>query len=405
MSEEAEDAVEGNKEDNNENGKGKQRVSAEDAIREYIGAYIDSYMDHVEELNVNESEFPLFYTNYPFEVAGYILPDKSLCILFSGLAPAMKIEVQKGAFKKVDSEIAEKKYHHICCYPPSFLYTKDNAKTEARSDVKQDIENAKQLSREDIDGINKAETLRSLRLLAVAMPWIQSRKSLDPARTKALKSESSKFEPGNLKLDKEADFSEYQKKLGDLETTLLGIKQEVPSKDSISTSTVVPLPPPPPQGTNINIEIKQPEAQVKEDTFDDNTDLDILRLKKTLYIQTTDIEDLRRGVIELTNKMATYEQLRQTVFRMNRKVYDADARMGNVEKSNRETMKKAAEMRLEQREENKKTRRFIIDKTKKARNQAMTIGFVAIGISVVTLIFGLPLIIDGWETISNFFGI
>jgi hypothetical protein len=317
----------------------------------------------------------------------------------------MKIEVKKENFKTVDSEIAEKKYHHICCYPPSHLNTSDNAKTEARSDVKQDIENAKQLSREDIDGISKAETLRSLRLLAVAMPWIKSRKSLDPTRAEILKSGSLKFESGNLKLDKEADFSEFQKKLGELETALIGTEQEGLSKDTTSASASVPIPPPPPQGTNINIEIKQQESKVKEDAFDDKTDLDILRLKKTLYIQTTDIEDLRRKVTELTNKMTTYEQLRQTVFRMNRKVYDADARMGNVEKSNRETMKKAAEVRVEQREENKKTRRFIIDKTKKARNQAMILGFVAIGISVVTLLFGLPLIIDGWETISSFFGI
>jgi hypothetical protein len=305
-------------------------------------------------------------------------------------------------FETADNKIAKKKFHHICCYPPSHLYTRENAKSEARKDVQQDVGNAKQLSREDIDGISKGETLRTLRLLAVVMPWMKSRKSLDPTHARALKAESSKFEPENLILEKDQDFSDYLNTLNKLETTLMGPNVEV--AESVSSRTMT-IPPPPPPGTNISIEIKQPEPLKKEEVFDDKTDLDILRLKKTLYIQTTDIEDLRRKVSELSNKIATYEQLRQTVFRMNRKVYDTDARMVNVEKNNMDTMKKAAEMKVEQREENKKTRRFIIDKTKKARNQAMILGFVAIGISLVTLLFGLPLIIEYWHVVQSFFGI
>lgn len=397
MSEEAEDS--------GTESKKNQKLSQEDEIKEYVGAYIDSYMDYVEELNVNESQFPLFYTNYPFEVTCYILPDRSLCILFTGLAPSMKILTKNADFKVVDSEIVEKKYHHILCYPASHVYTKEEAKAEARSDVRADIENAKQLSREDIDGISKAEALRSLRLLSVAMPWILSRKSLDPVRAETLRTQSSEFESDNLKLNKEEEFSEFMNKLIRLESVLLGIKGSKPKEKLQKIADVPPpIPPPPPQGTNINIEIKQPETPMKEETMDDKTDLEILRLKKTLYIQTTDIEDLRRKVTELSNKIATYEQMRQTVFRMNRKVYDADTRMGRMEKSNMETLKKATEMRVEQREENKKTRRFIIDKTKKARNQAMILGFIAIGFSLITLLFGLPLIIEYWHVVQNFFG-
>jgi hypothetical protein len=386
-------------------GKDVKEKSKEDIISEYIGAYIDSYMDYVEELNVKESEFPLFYINYPFDARGYILPDNSACILFSGLAPGLSINVMKKDYKFVDGAMAQKRYHHICCYPPAQSFTKEEAKTQARADVKLDIEYAKSLSREDIDGISKAETLRSLRLLSVAFSWLKSRNSLDSARKKTIISQAAKFQSDNLELKKDEDFSLFSKKIRELEISLLGIvpppPKEKPKKEETKKeeSANEVMAPPPPLGTNINIEIKQPDAQAKEELLEDRTDLDILRLKKTLYIQTTDIEELRRKVNELTNKMATYEQLRQTVFRINRKVYDTDARMVNVEKSNREVLKKIAESRAEQREENKKTRRFIIEKTKSARNQAMVLGIAAIGFAVVVLV------IAKWEEVRTFLGI
>jgi hypothetical protein len=381
-------------------GKEEKTGSKEGELSEYIGTYIDSYMDYVEELNVKESEFPLFYINYPFDVKGYILPDGSSCVLFSGLAPGMIIKVMKKPFSFVDGEMSQKKYHHICCYPPNQSYTKEVAKEKAREDVKLDIENAKILSREDIDGIAKAETLRSLRLLTNGYFWLIARKSLDSARKKTLNSQSAKFQSENLRLKEDEDFAQYSSKIRELEISLLGIIPPPPKEEPKKKETAEEaMAPPPPLGTNINIEIKQPETQTKEETMEDKMDLDILRLKKTLYIQTTDIEDLRRKVMELSNKMATYEQLRQTVFRINRKVYDADARMGRIEKSNNEILKKVAEARLEQREENKKTRRFIIDKTKSARNQAMVLGIAAIGFAVVVLI------IAKWEEVRTFLGI
>jgi hypothetical protein len=203
-----------------------------------------------------------------------------------------------------------------------------------------------------------------------------------------------------LRYKEDEDFAQYSSKIRELEISLLGIIPPPPKEEPKKKETAEEaMAPPPPLGTNINIEIKQPETQTKEETMEDKMDLDILRLKKTLYIQTTDIEDLRRKVMELSNKMATYEQLRQTVFRINRKVYDADARMGRIEKSNNEILKKVAEARLEQREENKKTRRFIIDKTKSARNQAMVLGIAAIGFAVVVLI------IAKWEEVRTFLGI
>jgi hypothetical protein len=384
----------------------KEKISAENAIRIYIGAYIDSYMDHVEELNIKESDFPLFYTNYPFDVTCYILPDNSICVLFRGLASAMKIEVIKEDYNTVDAEISEKRFHHICCYPPSHSYTPEEARREAKSDVKQDIENAQMLVRDDVDAISKAETLRSIRILNVVTPWISKRQVGKGTLKVPPPNEASKFESDNLKIRESEDFINYSERLRNLVIPLLGAPPPKPESDVEvkTTTTPAPIPPPGQPATNINIEIKQPETPQKEEAFDDKMDMDILRLKKTLYLQTTDIEELRRSIRDITNKLTNYEQMRQTVFRMNRRVFDADTRIGNVEKSNRDSMKKVAEMKAEQREENKKTRRFIEEKSKKARNQAMILGVVAIAISMVTLLFGLPLIIEYWEVVSNFFG-
>jgi hypothetical protein len=382
----------------------KDKVSAENAIRIYIGAYIDSYMDNVEELNIKESDFPLFYTNYPFDVICYILPDNSICILFRGLASAMKIEVKKVEFETVDAEISEKRFHHICCYPPSHAYTPEEARKEAKSDVEQDVKSTQFLTRDDVDGIAKAETLRSIRILTVVTPWILKRQLGKGTIKVPPPHEASKYELDNIQIKDDEDFTKYSGRLKKLEIGLLGTPPSKPEPEVTTPAAQIPIPPPVQPATNINIEIKQPDTPSKEEAFDDKTDMDILRLKKTLYLQTTDIEELRRSVKDLSNKLTNYEQMRQTVFRMNRRVFDADTRMGNVEKSNRDSMKKVAEMKAEQREENKKTRRFIEEKSKKARNQAMILGFVAIAISMVTLLFGLPLIIEYWDVVRNFFG-
>ncbi|UCE73529.1 MAG: hypothetical protein JSV56_10950 [Methanomassiliicoccales archaeon] len=384
------------------------KLSAEQAIKAYIGTYIDSYMDYVEELNLNEADFPLFYTYYPFVVRGYILPDNSTCILFEGLASSADIIVEKADFNSVDSEITKRKFDHICCYPPSHLYTKEEARFQARKDVDQDVENARALGREKTEFAKRDETLKSIKLLNVTIPWIGTRKTEQGTLRSPPKTEATKFTFEELKIKENEDFSSYSERVKNLETAIFtpSKKESVPAAGKAALTPSTPLSPPPvvPQGANISIEIKQPEAPVKEEKYDEKKDLDILRLKKTLYIQTTDIEDLRRRVMELTNKFGNIEQMRQTVFRMNRKVYDMDARMSNVEKTNRDTMKKVAEMRAEQREENKKMRRFITEKAKKSRNQAMMVGFVAIAISLVTLFFGLPLIVEYWDVVSNFFG-
>ncbi|MCK4820568.1 hypothetical protein KA005_32685, partial [bacterium] len=259
---------------------------------------------------------------------------------------------------------------------------------------------------DDVDGVAKAETLRTIRILSVAMPWILKREVGKGALKAPSPDKVSNYEPENLQIKEDEDYVDYSERLQDLESGLLGtpiIKPEIETKVT-TTPQIAPIPAAAQPSTNINIEIKQPETQTKEELFDEKTDYDILRLKKTLYIQTTDIEELRRTVKELSNKLTNYEQMRQTVFRMNRRVFDADSRMGNVEKSNRDTMKKFAEMKAEQREENKKTRRFITEKSKKARNQAMILGFVALTVSMITLIFGLPLIVEYWDVVRGFFG-
>jgi hypothetical protein len=381
-----------------------EKKTQEETIKLFIAAYIDAYMDSVEEMNVKEADFPLFYTNYPFKVIGYILPDNSLCVLFKGLASAMTIEVEKSDFKYVDSEISQKKFHHICCYSPSQSYTKEMAKKHAISDVTRDIENARMLSAEDVDTVSRAELLRTIALLSVAMPWITARGTKAGTLRAPPKSDLSKFAVENLRKSRDEDSQTYTQRLGNLESMLLGVPPEMPKKEippPAPPPVPLPLKTPPgaPSGTNISIEIKQPEGKTKEELFDDKTDLDILRLKKTLLLQTTDIEELRRKVYELSNKIANYEQMRQTVFRMNRKVYDNDARMGNVEKSNREVMKKMAEAKAEQKEENKKVRRFIIEKSKKARNQALVVGLIA-------LVFGVTaVLIAEWDTVKSVLGI
>ncbi len=402
-------------------------LSLEEEIKAFISAYIDSYMDYVEELNLDQEDFPLFYTYYPFDVTGYILPDNSTCILFRGLAAATLIDIKGADFEIVDKEMANRKYDHICCYPDSQKYTKEDAVKQARKDVELDVEKTRLLKQEDAERMARDHALKSMRLLSVVVPWASSRESEEglPIR---VQTQTEKFAPENLKIKEDEDFSSYSKRLKDLEKDLFTTKKEVtpppeippppeepppkketpppkqePIKIEPSTPTTIPVPP----GTtpaNISIEIKQPEVMEKGEAFEEKRDLDILRLKKTLYIQTTDLEELKRKVMEMTNKLGNIEQMRQTVFRMNRKVYDTDARMTNVEKNNREMMRKVAEMSAENREENKKMRRFIMERSKKARNQAMTVAGIALIIAIVSLPLVVMLVIEFWGEIKSMLG-
>ncbi len=414
-------------------------LSQEEEIKAFISAYIDSYMDYVEELNLDQEDFPLFYTYYPFDVTGYILPDNSTCILFRGLAAATLIDIKGADFEIVDKEMANRKYDHICCYPDSQKYSKEEAVKQARKDVELDVEKTRLLKQEDAERMARDHALKSMRLLTVVVPWAGARES-EEGLTARVQTQTEKFAPENLKIKEGEDFSTYSKRLKDLEKDLFTAKieegppteipplpeepppkkeapppkeppaekeapppKQEPIKIEPSTPTPIPIPP----GTtpaNISIEIKQPEAMEKGEAFEEKRDLDILRLKKTLYIQTTDLEELKRKVTEMTNKLGNIEQMRQTVFRMNRKVYDTDARMTNAEKSTREMMRKVAEMSAEQREENKKMRRFIIERSKKARNQAMTVGGIALIIALVSLPFLIMLLMKFWDRIGPMLG-
>jgi hypothetical protein len=393
----------------------------EDKIKTYITEYIDSYMNSVEELSIDEADFPLFYTYYPFDVMGYILPDHSTCILFRGLASGTQIEIKNADFEVVDTEISARKFDHICCYPPSFSFTKGEAKKRAKSDVKKDVKNVQQVRQMDAERSAKEYTIKSLRMLTVVAPWTARRKD-------GVQREEVKITSTTLKAKEGEDFASFSDRIKSLEASVVKGKPSPPPPETPSPETPPPESPPPetpppappitveapegievsapqttPQGTNISIEIKQPETP-KGEAIDEKKDMEILRMKKTLYIQATDIENLRRRETEISNKLQSFEQMRQTVFRMNRRVYDTDAKVTRLDANDKELIKVIGEMQVEQQEENKKMRRFITEKARKARNQALMVAVVAIAISLISLPFLIMLLIKFWGEISEMLG-
>ncbi|MEE9150972.1 MAG: hypothetical protein V3U20_03965, partial [Thermoplasmata archaeon] len=255
-------------------------LSPEEEIKAYVTAYIDSYMDYVEELNLDQEDFPLFYTYYPFDVTGYVLTDDTTCILFRGLAAATLIDIKKAEFEEVDKEIANKKYDHICCYPTSQLYTKEEAVKQARKDVEKDIEQTRLLKNEDAERAARDNTLKSIRLLTTVVPWATARKTEKEEMQTPLQTGATKFDPEDLRRKEGENFSSYSKRLKNLEGDLFeGKKGELtptgpedakgpppPGKVSVPKATAVPTMIPIPSAgppTNISIEIKQPEVTGK----------------------------------------------------------------------------------------------------------------------------------------------
>ncbi len=394
--------------ENNKEPSSVDKKSPEGEFTTYIGVYIDSYMNYVEELNIDEADFPLFYTYYPFEVQGYILPDNSTCILFRGLASTNTIDVKSADYDVVDSEIKEKRFDHICVYPPSHPYTNEEAKNQAKKDVDMDIGNTKQISHLDAERQEKDYTLKSIRMLSVVIPWTGERESSSKER----KDGAAKFDLESLKMKKGEDFIDYSGRIKGLESSFFLGEPPPPPVDTPPPEKSIPIDAPsatnipiPSTGTptNISIEIK-PDTQKKGDIFDERKEMEMLRLKKTLYIQATDIDNLKKKEVEISNKLQNVEQMRQTVFRMNRKVYDSDAKVANLERNNRGLITEIKKMREEQKDENKKMRRFITEKTKKARNQAMIVAAIAIALSLISLPFLIMLLIKFWGEIKSMIG-
>jgi hypothetical protein len=380
----------------------KPPESEEDRLKIFITAYIDSYMDYVEEQNIKEGDFPLLYAYYPLDVTGYILPDESTCFLFKGLAAATKITIEKADFSAVDSEITDKRYDYISCYPASFSYTREEAEKQAKNDVDGDIAHSKQLGTVQAERAAKDETLKSIRLLSVGMPWIAQRKEGGGSLKFPQGKDADELSTDALGMKEDEFFSDFSDRVHTLESALLygtKISTEPPEDEEVKEETEEAKPAPPPAiepvvpvaaaaaapGTHVTVEIKQPEAPGKGEIYNERTEEDILRLKKTLYIQSRDIEELRRVNEELGGKLGNLEQMRQTVFRVNRKVFDTDAKIARLEKSNMDILRKFAELRSEQAEQNKKMRRFIAERAKKARNQALALAGIALGVGMAAL--------------------
>jgi hypothetical protein len=242
-------------------------------------------------------------------------------------------------------------------------------------------------------------------------------------RQDGVQREEVKITSTTLKPKEGEDFANFSDRIKSLEASVVKHTPAPPSPEAPEPEipqSETPPPPPPitveapegievstpqttPQGTNISIEIKQPETP-KGEVMDEKKDMEILRMKKTLYIQATDIENLRRRETELTNKLQSFEQMRQTVFRMNRRVFDTDAKVTRLENNDKELIKVIGEMQVEQQEENKKMRRFITEKARKARNQALIVAGIAIAISLISLPFLVMLLIKFWGEISEMLG-
>lgn len=399
--------------------KAKRKVESPftgDDLRAYIREYIDSYMDQVEDMGLEEEEFPIFYTSYPFDVTAYILKDNSTCIVFKGHAPVTSINIKHTDLSSVDSKLSIQDYDHVLCYSPSQPYTEEEAKVNAGSDVAEDVENIRQLKDFDAPRVERDNTLRTMKHIMIVNPWLAIRKS--PGSVDVVADNKEKA-AGEIVRKESEDFSAYSERLNAIKSSPM----DVPEPSGVEMPPEVKEPPEPPKpeeptetktvtvdpgqetvhvpGTNINIQIKQPEGAQE---FKGDKDYDMLRVKKTLYKHTTKIETLDGKTKEISGKMEGMDQIKQTVFRMNRKTHDNEAKMSQMEKINAELVKKMNALIEEQRIENKKMRRFIIERARKARNQAMFVAIVALIIAILTIPFLIILLMNSWDEVKGFLG-
>jgi hypothetical protein len=380
-------------------------------------------MKHVEDMGLSKAEYPLFYVRFPFDVTGHIMPDGSGFVFFMGNAVVTKIDLLKGSLETITKEIKARKYDHICYITPGKKFTKEEVQNQVVKDVEQDVEYKRLLLPLKAEKTTKEEALKSVRLLNFAINLFDAIGKVKGAQIPFVAG-ALKFTSDDIRAHPDEEFTDYCDRIRRMTESLFS-----ESEDEISFAPkikTVPPPPPPPippvpnekgkagkdtvsvpqgsTGTNINIEIKQPDVKDAEDV-NKRKDIDMMRLKKTLYNHSKKIDELSRKLDEFQEKMGTMEQTRQTVLRMNRKVHETETGMKVVEQGNSETQKALIDMRTQQTQENKKMRRYIMERSKKARNQAMILAVTALVVSLITMFLLIPLLMNSWDEISQFFGL
>ena len=93
------------------------------------------------------------------------------------------------------------------------------------------------------------------------------------------------------------------------------------------------------------------------------------------------MEDQEAKVDRMLKRTETLDKMRDTMFRLNRKVYEGESKLAHTETVDRDIYDKMSQIYESEQEENRKIREEFQEGIRTSRNQAITVGIVALALA------------------------
>lgn len=342
-------------------------------MEKYINKYLEKYRSKVESEEIERDYLPNFYADQPFKIAGYFFSNRSVAFTFKAGAQMSEVEIVMGDYDIVREQLEDRTVDYFLGYPPYFSLSSEEAADNARHDAKIDMETAKRhlnlkSMKEYLAGLEK-----EIQDLARVNPWLKEKAD---SQTEKLSKSEKIIESLTQEIARQEDekYSEYLRVLGTLED-IEPMEGEVP--EDIEDHIAPPVP--------IEEERKAPRPAPEVTPFPAKE-----RLEPTVILRK---ERKHPSVVKVKTELP--KEIKDTVFRMNRRLYDVEKKVSplerylkaNVKNINTKMLQLQArqDKLLKQQREEIRYQRQLLDAAYKKGRAGITLGAISL---ILLVLFG-----------------
>jgi len=337
-------------------------------LRSFIDIYITKYCERVEAQGLEPDRQPNFYADYPFEVTLYKLPNGAMCAAFVGGTQALNYQLRKANYDLISRKLKERELDHFQGYMPYQPLSEEAAIAKARKDAIRDIravERSQNITaiKEHIAGLEK-----EIENVAKMNPWLEdsansqtehlseTQSLLESMQQQVARQEEEKFNHFEDELDRLAAYNEAKPSPK--------AKPAPPPKPAAA-----PAPPPPRQSG--------PPRKVREA---------FVQIKKEKVEPPPKPEP----------KKEVPDELRNTVFRMNRRVFAIEQKVDPMEqyvKANMAQMQKAMKVLQKRQAKSVEKQRIQMDEMEARVERAYRKGKSAVNLAAIATVLSLMVLL------------
>lgn len=291
-------------------------IEGADKIATYIETFIYKYRERVEKERMEEK--PYFYKEYPFHVIVYLMPNTALAALFQSGTKYLAVEVKKTSYKSLKEKIRNKEMNYMLTVPSSQPLTKQKA---AEQGYREAIEDVKALKKE-LAYESAKKDLKQLSAERENMlkknPWLvkETSEQLDRLAHINYLIEDLTTEDSD---DETKRYENYYRQVVKLE------KMKGPKKEKSPEKKPDLMPEPPKE--------KEPESEPEPIKLPKQTMRPSRPRQRAAFIEAGDIKTVKRRKVrdQKPDVVDIPPEIKNTIFRMNRRLYDMEKQMRPLE--------------------------------------------------------------------------